>query len=60
MKHQFMAGKSKSRGTKKAVSKKTDSAHEGETMSQQQNRYGKGRQQSGSDGSSPGGRGSNH
>jgi hypothetical protein len=41
---------------KKEISK----SHEYETMSQVQNRYGKGRQHSGSDGSSNEGRGSNH
>jgi len=35
-------------------------SHEYETMSQIQNRYGKGREHSGSDGSSNEGRGSNH
>lgn len=35
-------------------------SHEFETMSQIQNRYGKGRQKNGSDGSSTEGRGSNH
>jgi hypothetical protein len=35
-------------------------SHEYETMSQVQNRYGKGRQQNGSDGGSNHGRGSNH
>lgn len=38
----------------------TDIPKEFETMSQQQNRHGKGRQQSGSDGSAVKGRGSNH
>jgi len=42
--------------TKKDISR----AHEFETVSQIQNRYGKGRQHSGSDGSSNEGRGSNH
>jgi hypothetical protein len=48
---------------KKVASKKKGdraSAHEFETMSQIQNRYGKGREKSGSDGSSNEGRGSNH
>jgi hypothetical protein len=48
---------------KKVASKKSRdnaSAHEFETMSQIQNRYGKGREKSGSDGSSNEGRGSNH
>jgi hypothetical protein len=47
----------------KVSSKKTkeeNQSHEYETMSQIQNRYGKGREQNGSDGSSNGGRGSNH
>jgi hypothetical protein len=52
------------KATKKKTSskRKTDSmqSHEYETMSQIQNRYGKGRQHSGSDGGSNEGRGSNH
>jgi len=52
----------------KAIKTKTSSrkrrnetrSHEYETMSQIQNRYGKGREHSGSDGSSNEGRGSNH
>jgi len=40
--------------------KGSSTSHEYETMSQVQNRYGKGRQHSGSDGSSNEGRGSNH
>jgi hypothetical protein len=52
---------SKAGGSKKsaATSKKRES-HPFETMSQIQNRYGKGRQKTGSDGSSIEGRGSNH
>jgi hypothetical protein len=48
--------------TKPSSKAKKDSSksHEYETMSQVQNRYGKGRQHSGSDGSSNEGRGSNH
>lgn len=45
---------------KTASRKKGSDAHEFETMSQIQNRYGKGREKSGSDGSSNDGRGSNH
>ena len=44
--------------SKKAVAKKE--SHQFETMSQKQNRTGKGRQKNGSDGSSNSGRGSNH
>lgn len=44
----------------KAFSKKKKDSHEFETMSQVQNRYGKGREKSGSDRSSNDGRGSNH
>ena len=59
-----MADKTKKTKKEKKVSsqrnKTESSAHEFETMSQIQNRYGKGRQQSGSDGSSSEGRGSNH
>ncbi|HEU4471223.1 MAG TPA: hypothetical protein VFR58_09075 [Flavisolibacter sp.] len=58
-----MRSKPDKQGEKKKASspkkKKTDS-HEFETMSQIQNRYGKGREKSGSDGSSNEGRGSNH
>lgn len=44
-----------------SIKKRNESdTHEFETMSQIQNRYGKGRQKSGSDGSSNVGRGSNH
>jgi hypothetical protein len=48
--------------TKVSSQKKRDKmqSHEYETMSQIQNRYGKGRQHSGSDGTSNEGRGSNH
>jgi hypothetical protein len=48
--------------TKVSSHKKRDKmqSHEYETMSQIQNRYGKGRQHSGSDGTSNEGRGSNH
>ena len=48
--------------TKVSSQKKRDKmqSHEYETMSQIQNRYGKGREHSGSDGSSNEGRGSNH
>ena len=54
---------SKKSSKTKASSKKRKSetqSHEFETMSQIQNRYGKGREKSGSDGSSNEGRGSNH
>lgn len=46
----------------KLLSKKSKdrTSHEFETMSQIQNRYGKGRQKNGSDGGSTQGRGSNH
>ena len=56
----------RAKGNKPTASKKPASGrkkretHEFETMSQIQNRYGKGRQKNGSDGSSPEGRGSNH
>jgi len=51
----------KTKDQKKSSRKQgTDSSHEFETMSQQQNRYGKGREKNGSDGSSNDGRGSNH
>ncbi|HTM92209.1 MAG TPA: hypothetical protein VL095_07320 [Flavisolibacter sp.] len=48
--------------TKVSSSKKRNEmkSHEYETMSQIQNRYGKGREHSGSDGTSNEGRGSNH
>ena len=57
-----MRTKNKTDDKKKVASKKTRdaSAHEFETMSQIQNRYGKGREKSGSDGSSNEARGSNH
>jgi len=56
-----MKEQSKKTSNKKPASKKRgDTSHQYETMSQQQNRYGKGRVQNGSDGSSNGGRGSNH
>ena len=51
---------------KKTVKEKISSkhrknqSHEYETMSQIQNRYGKGREKNGSDGGSNEGRGSNH
>lgn len=53
---------SKKGKTKTSTSKtKTESrSHEYETMSQIQNRYGKGREHNGSDGGSNEGRGSNH
>jgi hypothetical protein len=55
------AKKIKSNKTKAVSSKKEKSkSHEFETMSQIQNRYGKGREKNGSDGSSNDGRGSNH
>ena len=51
----------KTSGKKKTVSSGEKSGkHEFETMSQVQNRYGKGREKNGSDGSSTEGRGSNH
>ena len=48
--------------TKTSSKRKKDlyQSHEFETMSQIQNRYGKGREHSGSDGSNNEGRGSNH
>jgi len=49
----------KSKTTSKSK-KDLNHSHEFETMSQIQNRYGKGREHSGSDGSSNEGRGSNH
>ena len=47
---------------KKAASKKKQrgASHDYETMSQQQNRYGHGRQQNGSDGSDDRPQGNNH
>jgi hypothetical protein len=50
---------SKNTVTPKRGRNKTEPAQY-ETMSQQQNRHGKGRQQNGSDGSGVKGRGSNH
>ena len=52
----------KTRKTKTPSKKKTrkNQSHEFETMSQIQNRYGKGREHNGSDGGSNEGRGSNH
>jgi len=58
-----MRGKTrKAKDQKKEVKAKSGSrnSHEFETMSQIQNRYGKGRQVNGSDGGSSLGRGSNH
>jgi hypothetical protein len=56
-----MKGKQGKKPDKKTASakKKTRDAHEFETMSQIENRYGKGRQQNGSDGENQI-RGSNH
>ena len=53
---------SKTTKTKKSPKAKKDlsNTHEYETMSQVQNRYGKGREHNGSDGGSNEGRGSNH
>jgi len=63
MKLFFMPNKN-TKTTKTKTSSKTKKpsrqSHEYETMSQIQNRYGKGRQHSGSDGGSNEGRGSNH
>jgi hypothetical protein len=59
----FMRGKTrKTKDQKKEVKTRSGSrnSHEFETMSQIQNRYGKGRQVNGSDGGSSLGRGSNH
>jgi hypothetical protein len=50
---------SKTKASSKKV-KDESRSHEYETMSQIQNRYGKGRERSGSDGGSNEGRGSNH
>jgi hypothetical protein len=58
-----MIRKNSKKENKKTASKKSGSdkqSHEFETMSQKQNRYGGGRERSGSDGSNPSGRGSNH
>jgi hypothetical protein len=55
--------KSENREKKNALlkdRKQSKVKHEYETMSQQQNRHGKGRQQNGSDGSGIEARGSNH
>lgn len=65
IKNHYMANKKTSResdNSKKPVSNDSGkkSNPEFETMSQRQNRYGKGRQKNGSDGSSTEGRGSNH
>jgi hypothetical protein len=50
-----------SKTKKQAASKKNaGQSHEFETMSQRQNRYGKGRERNGSDGTSAPARGSNH
>jgi hypothetical protein len=53
-------GKTGEKKNTPAKKRKDSSSHEFETMSQIQNRYGKGREKSGSDGSSNDGRGSNH
>ena len=58
-----MRNKNTKADKKKTSSKRKHSStqsHEYETMSQIQNRYGKGREHSGSDGGSNEGRGSNH
>lgn len=58
-----MRNKNTKTNKKKTSSKRKDvsmQSHEYETMSQIQNRYGKGRAHSGSDGSNNEGRGSNH
>jgi len=56
-----MQEKQQKSGERKSPSKKKkETSHEYETMSQIQNRYGKGRQKNGSDGGSIQGRGSNH
>ncbi len=55
-----MNKKNKSVKSKISSRSKKNQSHEYETMSQIQNRYGKGREKSGSDGSSNEGRGSNH
>jgi hypothetical protein len=52
--------KTNKRKTSSKTRKDNYQNHEYETMSQIQNRYGKGREHSGSDGSSNVGRGSNH
>jgi hypothetical protein len=55
-----MQEKNKANEKKVSSKKKKDASHEFETMSQIQNRYGKGREKNGSDGGSTQGRGSNH
>jgi hypothetical protein len=58
-----MRNKNSKTNKKKTSSKRKEEpmqSHEYETMSQIQNRYGKGREHSGSDGSSNEGKGSNH
>jgi hypothetical protein len=52
--------KQKAAPAKSTSKKRGEEKHEFETMSQIQNRYGNGRQQSGSDGGRVGGRGMNH
>ncbi len=56
-----MANKTKTRTTRPETkgSEKKEEGQQFETMSQKQNRHGKGRQQNGSDGTGKG-RGSNH
>ncbi len=54
------AKKQKATASKSTSKKRGAEKHEFETMSQIQNRYGQGRQQSGSDGGRIGGRGMNH
>jgi hypothetical protein len=63
MKLFFMRNKNNKTTKRKTSSKRQKDliqSHEYETMSQIQNRYGKGRKHSGSDGTSNEGRGSNH
>jgi hypothetical protein len=63
LKYFFMRNKNNKTPKNKTSSKRKkdiSQSHEYETMSQIQNRYGKGREHSGSDGSSNEGRGSNH
>jgi hypothetical protein len=61
-----MARRAKKEQDRRSVSSKKNTkrevarSHEFETMSQIQNRYGNGRERSGSDGGSNEGRGSNH
>lgn len=50
----------KKTSSKKTKARKKDDPRQFETMSQVQNRYGKGRERNGSDGGSTQGRGSNH